>query len=94
MKKTGALPSQMIGEMMNAGFISGTEKIENNINPASLDLSISEEIYRVEGIFQPRPNEKVRDILELIGAIPQKLDAVFERDRTYPKSSRGYYCQG
>jgi len=100
MKKIGALPSQMIGEMMNAGFISGTEKIENNINPASLDLSISEEIYRVEGIFQPRPNEKVRDILELIGAIPQKLDAVFERDRTYlarlneklkfPKTVYGY----
>jgi len=73
----------MIEEMIEAGFILGTENIKKQINPASLDLGISEEVYRAEGIFQPRPNEKVRDILELIGAISQKLDAVFEKDVTY-----------
>jgi deoxycytidine triphosphate deaminase len=83
MKKKGVLPSQMIEEMIEAGFILGTENIKKQINPASIDLSISEEVYRVEGIFLPRPNERVRDILDLIGAIPQRLDAVFEKDVTY-----------
>lgn len=59
--KKGALPFQMIQELTTAGFIIGAA--EKNIRPASLDLSLSDEIYKVEGIFQPRIKESVRDVL-------------------------------
>ena len=61
-KKKGALPQQKILEMMKAGFIEGARK--ENVRPSSLDLSLSDEIYEVEGIFQPKPGETVRKVLE------------------------------
>src|SRR3989304_8709036 len=66
MKKTptgkGALPYQSIVELIDAGFIKGARS--ENISPASLDLSISGEIYEVESIFQPRAGETIRDVLK------------------------------
>jgi len=61
-RKKGALPSQKILQMMKAGFIEGARK--ENVKPSSLDLSLSDEIYEVEWIFQPRPGETVRKVLE------------------------------
>lgn len=57
----GALPSQIIKEMVKAGSISVSD--EKNIRPASLDLAVSDEVYKVEGIFQPKKNETVREVL-------------------------------
>lgn len=62
--KKGALPAQTIHQMIRAGFIKGA--VETNVKPASLDLSLSDEIYQVEGIFQPKRNETVREVLTLI----------------------------
>jgi dCTP deaminase len=58
----GALPYQSIVELIDAGFITGAKP--ENISPASLDLSISGEIYEVESIFQPRAGETIRDVLK------------------------------
>lgn len=58
----GALPAQTIREMMEAGFIKGSQP--ENIKPASLDLTISSEIYSVNHVFQPRMGETVRSLLE------------------------------
>jgi len=63
-KKKGALPAQRILQMMKAGFIEGAQK--GNVKPSSLDLSLSDEIYEVEGIFQPRQGETVRNVLSNI----------------------------
>jgi dCTP deaminase len=81
--KKGALPSQKIRELILAGNIKGIN--EENISPASLDLSISSEVYRVEGIFLPKKNENVRDILKHghIGAIKFDLLSPMEKNVTY-----------
>jgi dCTP deaminase len=63
-QKRGALPSQTILEMIEAGFVKGAKR--ENVRPSSLDLSLSDEIYAVEGIFQPKPGETVRQVLDLI----------------------------
>lgn len=81
LKKVGALPSQTIKDMIDGGYIIGAK--DENINPTSLDLSISEEIYRVEGIFQPRPNEKVVDFLQAINASLHDLNYPLERGVVY-----------
>lgn len=54
--------------MLDAGFITGADPA--NIAPASLDLTLSDEIYRTEGIFQLHHGESVRDLLSYIKVTP------------------------
>lgn len=97
-KKLGALPIQDIFQIMEGGMIKNARK--ENVNPASLDLSISDELYRIEGIFQPRPGEQVSDLLHAIRFSPHNLRSPLERGVTYlarlkeqfalPKNVYGY----
>jgi len=97
-KKFGALPIQDIFQMMEAGMIKNAQK--ENVNPASLDLSISDEFYRIEGIFQPRAGESVDDLLHTVRFLPHNLRSPLERGFTYiarlkekfdlPKNVYGY----
>lgn len=76
MSKTGVLPKQMLQELCTAGYIKG---IENHyLNPASIDLPLADEAYRLESIFLPRQEEKVRDLLPAIGAIPHNFSNPLE----------------
>lgn len=77
----GALPSQVLHAMRDAGFITGAD--EKNVAPASLDLSLSDEIYKVEGIFQLRPGETVRELLTYIKSEVHSIDEPLLRDEMY-----------
>ena len=79
--KKGALPSQMIMEMIHAGFISNAK--EENVRPSSLDLSLSGEIYETEGIFQPKKSETVEQVLGKIKKKKYSLDKPLLRDKVY-----------
>ncbi|MEI6480546.1 MAG: 2'-deoxycytidine 5'-triphosphate deaminase [bacterium] len=79
--KRGALPSQLILELINAGYISGTDI--NNVKPGSLDLTLSDEVYKVEGIFQPKPSETVRQVLEKIKKQKHSLEQPLLKDQMY-----------
>ncbi len=78
---SGALPDQAITELIEAGFITGAKDV--NVRPASLDLSISSEIYKVEGIFQPKENETVREVLGKIKKAKYSLTKPLKRDQLY-----------
>lgn len=67
--------------MIQAGFISGA--LEKNVRPASLDVSLSSEIYKVEGIFQPRFGEPVREVLKKIKKEKYSIDKPLMRDQMY-----------
>lgn len=77
----GALPYQAITEIIDAGFIKGAKP--ENISPASLDLSVSGEIYEVEYIFQPKANETVRDVLKKTKFRKHNLDDPLEPGKSY-----------
>ncbi len=77
----GALPYQTIFKLVENGSIKNTEL--ENIKPASLDLSLSDEIYKVEGIFPPKENETVRDVLEKIRKKKYSLGEALEKDQMY-----------
>jgi len=77
----GALSDRLISEMTEAGHIEGAQSA--NIRPASLDLTISDEIYEVSGVFQPRPNEKVRQILKKVKKARHSMNDPLKRNRTY-----------
>lgn len=77
----GALPYQTILHMIQAGFISGAD--EKKVCPASLDVSLSSEIYKVEGVFQPRVGETVRDVLKKIKKEKFSLDKPLQPEQMY-----------
>lgn len=71
MSRTGVLPKQLLRELCESGYITGVG--EQYLNPASIDLPLSKEAYRLESIFLPQNGEKVRDLLSLVGATPHDL---------------------
>lgn len=71
LSKHGALPDHLIKGMIENGSIVRADK--SSISPASLDLSVSEEIYRLRGVMQPRVNESVYDLLKFGGAQKHSL---------------------
>ncbi len=79
--KRGALPTQVITELVQSGCVMGAK--EENIRPASLDLSVSEEIYEIEGIFLPKHGENVRSVISKLKTKPYSLDRVLKKDQMY-----------
>ncbi len=76
MSRTGVLPKQMLRELFTTGYITGIG--EQYLNPASIDLPLSKEAYRLESIFLPLRGEKVRDLLPLVGATPHHFSNPLE----------------
>ncbi len=77
----GAYPSQAIKKLIEEKLILGAD--EKNLQPASLDLSISDEIYKMKGIFLPRKHEKVIDII--------KTGSLYKTDLNKPLECEGVY---
>lgn len=79
--KIGAFPAQYIKKMVEGGEIINVDK--NNIQPASIDLSISEEGYRMKGVFLPRKNESAREIV--------KEESLYKINLNNPLEKNGIY---
>ena len=79
--KTGVLPAQYIRRMFTDGEILNYD--EKNIQPASIDLSISEEGYRMKGTFLPKKSESIRDIIKSESIYRINLDNPLEKNGVY-----------
>ncbi len=77
----GALPDSLIHEMIETGFVKGAKA--EHVGPASLDLCVSDEVYRVSGMFLPRKGESIRSLLGRLDARRYDIGATFEKDVTY-----------
>lgn len=80
-QKIGAIPSQKIREMIREGYVKNAD--EKNIQPASLDLTITNEAYRMKGTFLPRLGETIRDIIKKGVICSVDLTQPLERDGIY-----------
>jgi dCTP deaminase len=58
--RPGAIPYQLILEMMEAGYIKNADAAA--VQPSSLDLTLTDQVYRLRGSYLPRPGERVEDI--------------------------------
>ena len=67
----GALPYQQLAELIAGDFISGAQN--QHISPASLDLTLSEELYEIRGLLLPRVGEPITDLLPLMEAVPYDM---------------------
>lgn len=78
----GALPDKRIRELIENEFISGAQEV--NVRPASLDLSITGEVFRVRGAFLPGFNETVEDAIKRVGGVALKGEKILlERNCSY-----------
>lgn len=67
-QKYGALPAQTISAFIANGYIQNAQP--EHVSPASLDLTITAELYKIRGLLLPKPGEKIRDLLPLMEAAP------------------------
>lgn len=79
--KTGAIPIQLIRQMIESGYIKNAK--EENLQPSSIDLTITDEIYRMKGSYLPRRGEQIREIIEAGSLIKASLDQPLELNSIY-----------
>ncbi|MBE7490684.1 MAG: 2'-deoxycytidine 5'-triphosphate deaminase [Planctomycetes bacterium] len=82
----GTLPSQEIQALVASGAVRSAAGIApEQIQPSSLDLSLSVEAYSMTGSLLPLGTEKVRDLIERFARYPINLrePAVLVRDNVY-----------
>lgn len=77
----GVLASQEIRELIHKGHIKHAD--EKSIRPASLDLTITSEVYRLEEMFLPKSGETIRDILKNARPSAHHLSHPLERNVLY-----------
>ena len=77
----GALAIQHIRNLIEQGHIKETR--DENLQPSSLDLSLSGEIYRMRGTFLPRKGESVRSLLDNGILFPVSLNQPLELNGVY-----------
>jgi dCTP deaminase len=77
----GALPSQLIRQLIDNNTINNANI--DNIQPSSLDLTITDEVYKMKGVFLPKRGEKIRDII--------KDGALYKTDLSKPLECGGIY---
>lgn len=78
----GALPYQDVHAFIESGVIKGVPNMEQ-IQPSSLDVSLSSEIYRMRGSYLPHEGETIRDIIARGSLFTHDIAQPLERDGIY-----------
>lgn len=86
---SGVLPSQTLKNILRVGNIAGIP--QTFVNPASLDLPLSDEAYRLESIFLPSKGEKVRNLIKQAGGVRYDLKNPLEVGVPYLIRVRGTF---
>ncbi len=77
----GVLPRQLLRELMASGYIADVD--ESFLNPASIDLPLSDEAYRLNSIFLPGKGEHVRTLYHEVGGWKHDLSIPLEVGTPY-----------
>ena len=88
--QNGALPLQRIRSLVNEGIIQNAK--EDHLQPSSLDLSLSDEVYRMRGSFLPQKGETIRDIIKMGNLFRGSLDQPLELFGIYLVRLQESFC--
>lgn len=77
----GALAAEQLRDLLAAEHIVGAS--EEHISPASLDMTLSEEAYKINGLLLPRVGETVRDALALMQPQAVSLEQPLQAGELY-----------
>ncbi len=83
---TGVLPKQTLERLLTSGNITDVPK--KHVNPASIDLPLTDEAYALTGIFLPQPGESVAELVKRWGR-PHDLKNQLEIGVPYAIKVRG-----
>lgn len=81
MEYGGAFSGEQIEELLEGNFLKGAEM--HNVRCGSLDLTVSEEVCRVNGAFLPQAGETVKDAIGRMGGVPVKAGSILGRGCCY-----------
>lgn len=71
----GVLPDTDIAALFETGAIRSTDRLDDDqIQPASLDLRLGPDAYRIRASFLPGPNRSVTDVLQEPGIELHRID--------------------
>ncbi|RIJ18229.1 2'-deoxycytidine 5'-triphosphate deaminase [Henriciella mobilis] len=71
----GVLPDTDIAALFDTGAIRSTDTLDHDqIQPASLDLRLGPDAYRIRASFLPGPNRSVADVLQEPGIELHRID--------------------
>ncbi|MDB5259821.1 MAG: hypothetical protein JWN37_52 [Candidatus Nomurabacteria bacterium] len=77
----GAIPSQDLKKNVNLGVFKNVK--EEHISPASIDVTISGEIYRVDGVFLPKTGESIQSLIKRMNGTRHAINEPLERGVIY-----------
>ncbi|MCX6756661.1 MAG: 2'-deoxycytidine 5'-triphosphate deaminase [Candidatus Nomurabacteria bacterium] len=77
----GALPSQKLREFIEKGFFKNVE--DKNISPASIDVTVGSEWYRVDGVFLPKTGESILDLIKKLHGSRHEIEKPLEHGIVY-----------
>jgi len=80
-QKQGALPAQTIQQLMESGCIKQAQV--EHVSPASLDLTLSGEMYEINGLILPQAGEQISDLLDLMGAQKSSISTPLIPEKMY-----------
>jgi len=80
-ERQGAIPYQLMAEMMAAGYIQGASP--EALQPASLDLTLTDEVYRMRGSYLPRQKENIFEIIHRGSLFKHAIDRPLEQNGIY-----------
>ncbi len=86
MRQTGAVPSQILQDLISTGGVSCKEPIpDGNLQPASLDLRLGDRGYLVKAAFLPRQGETIEDAVQnyRLETLDLTEGALLEKNKTY-----------
>lgn len=81
MNMSGALPCQEIQKLLAGEYIIGADP--DNVQPASLDLRLSDEVYRLPAVPLTTQGESVQSMIQRVGGQRHDLGSVFESGTVY-----------
>ncbi len=78
----GALPYQAIRNMITDGCIRNVTQ-DTAIQPASLDLALTDQVYRMRGSYLPRKGEPIEDIIKRGCLFTHSIEKPLEHNGIY-----------
>ena len=67
MRRTkGALPAQTLTDLIEKQYVQNAQL--EHVSPASLDLTLSKDLYKIRGLMLPKAGERISDLLPLMEA--------------------------
>lgn len=85
MRKLGAMPDHMLRRFLTCGYINGASP--DNVQPASLDLTMSDEVLQIDSIMLPRHDMFVTQLKNVLGGIRVRKNMGRRRRR----STKGFH---